>query len=381
VSLQISDLWPSKRQPAEPVARARLQALRLKLPGLKRAQQLAAVRLQLLSFYPTGHFAFAWREFAPGDVSVWAWALESTEDTPRRQGHQWPETLLETDGNGLHLLQRQPGFEGQHWADGQLQSSQWWPHLPSEAEWARFARATGHDADEQPRPTPRQRTQQAMPPRQWLRGDNLPKPDPWQGWRWQAALLVLGIAISAALGVHLQTRSQLQHDKQLLAELRKQRETALSQRAKYEQLREDHEALLSLAPKLTQLELLDRVIGSGVLAVPVTQAGLMSQAAATPAAPGPGNVITAPAPGVVPPEVPTPVLAEWDFRNAQLKMTLDIPEGDIAMLDTTRRIEQLANISGLKIGLESSNNSLTLSMQVDDAKPAKSGGATPSSKP
>ena len=380
MSLQISDLWPSKRQPAEPVARARLQALRLKLPGLKRAQQLAAVRLQLLSFYPTGHFAFAWREFAPGDVSVWAWALESTEDTPRRQGHQWPETLLETDGNGLHLLQRQPGFEGQHWADGQLQSSQWWPHLPSEAEWARFARATGHDADEQPRPTPRQRTQQAMPPRQWLRGDNLPKPDPWQGWRWQAALLVLGIAISAALGVHLQTRSQLQHDKQLLAELRKQRETALSQRAKYEQLREDHEALLSLAPQLTQLELLDRVISSGVLAVPVTQAGLASQASAT-AAPTAGNAFTAPAPGAVPATVPTPVLAEWDYRNAQLKMTLDIPEGDIAMLDTTRRIEQLANISGLKIGLESSNNSLTLSMRVDDAKPAKSGGTAAASKP
>ena len=110
MSLQISDLWPSKRQPAEPVARARLQALRLKLPGLKRAQQLAAVRLQLLSFFPTGPFAFAWRELAPGDVSVWAWALESTEDTSRRPDQQWPEILLETDGNGLHLLQRQPGF-------------------------------------------------------------------------------------------------------------------------------------------------------------------------------------------------------------------------------------------------------------------------------
>lgn len=382
MSLVISDLWPRSRQPAEPVARAQLQLLRLKLPSLSAAQRVAAVRLQLGSFFPAGHFAFACRETTPGEVQTWAWAV-ATQTPTAQWRRQWPETLLESASDGLYLVQRQPGYEAQHWHGGRLQLSQWWAQAPTAQEWSRFVRAAGEDADGHPMPAAIRHVRLATPAQPWLRGDNLPRPDPWQGWHWQLAALVVAMTLCAAFGAHWQTRTQLAQDKLLLAQLRKQRETALAERARFEQLRNDHEALLSLAPKLAQLDLLDRVISSGVLAVPVTQAALAAQTVPTgTAAQAIGNAITAQAPNAPPPPPPpTPSLAEWDYRNAQLKLTLDIPEGDIAMLDTTRRIEELANISGLKIGLESSSNSLTLSMRVDDAKPIQARAPQLQSKP
>jgi len=43
--------------------------------------------------------------------------------------------------NGVRLLRCLEGFEGQAWHDGWLQSSRWWPQLPSEQEWRLFMHA------------------------------------------------------------------------------------------------------------------------------------------------------------------------------------------------------------------------------------------------
>lgn len=45
--------------------------------------------------------------------------------------------------DGLHLLQLDEGVEAQHWRDGELRASRWWPGPVGERDWAAFARASG----------------------------------------------------------------------------------------------------------------------------------------------------------------------------------------------------------------------------------------------
>lgn len=370
MSFVISDLWTRTQATDEVIPRQRLHLLRFKLPPMAAAQQASALRLQLSSFFPGKHFAYVFSTAAEGLVLCWAWEVDPA--LPARQvTKQWPEPLKEPAADGLRLVRRQAGFEAQSCADGQVQLSRWWPKIPDELDWTRFVRAAGQDCEQHPLPQPVSLRAEVALPKGWRSGNNLPKPDPWKGWHWQVMALALAMTVSGIAGLHWQSREQLKLDKQLLSELRSQREAMLNERAKYETLRQDHEALRALAPKLSQLELLDRVIGSGVLATPIypDTGHLAAAAPVLSAAPGAlsGNAISAQAPGTPPaPPPPTPMLAEWDYRNSQLKLTLDIPEGEIAMLDTTRRIERLANFSGLKIGLETSNSSLVLTMKVGD---------------
>lgn len=346
------------RHTVVPVARARLSLLRLSLPELPPRKQVAAVRLQLLQFYPSGRYAFACRSKNAGTVIVWAWEAAAGEDDLLPQ--QWPEPLLEQDAApGLRLLRRAPGFEAQHWDDQGLQASQWFAQSPSQPEWQRFVRACGIDPDAHPFPATSTALSLAQSPKGWLRGDSLPEPDPWRGWHWQAGGLTAAMLICAALGVHLQARSQLAADKQALAELRHKREATLQSRSAYEQARTQLDTLQALAPQLSQLELLDRILSSGVLAV--------SGSLPAPAIPGtpaqPGTVLAQPA-GTPPPIAPTAVLSSWEFRNAQLKITLEIPDGDLPMLDITRRIEAVPGLRDLKVGQESAPNTVVLSMRI-----------------
>ena len=325
---------------------------------------LAALRLQLLPFVPPSSvYAFACRPLGNGEVQVWVWRL-GQDTQPADVRNQWPEPLLEEPGVGLRLVKRGSGAEAQCWRDGRLYQSRWWPRLPSEQDWERFVRAAGEDPDRHPLPATVRPARLARPELGWLRADTLPAADPWAGWRWQTATLSIGALIAFAMGAHWQTRQQLLHDQALAAQLRDKRQTALTERAHYQAVRADYEALSALSPKVSQLELLDKVISSGVLNPAPARVDQQAQDSATRAATTATPGISALPPGYVAPTPPSPTLAEWDYRNGQLKFSLDIPEGELAMLDTTRRIERLPIFKDLRIGLESSNTSLTLSMRV-----------------
>lgn len=362
------DLLTRSRQPVKAVERAQLQLVTIKLPPLKRKALLAALRLQLLPFMPANAaYAFVCRPLKDGEVQVWAWALDEDAQSAEVR-NQWPEPLLEEAGTGLRLIQRGSGAEAQCWHNGTLHQSRWWPRPPSAQDWERFVRAAGEDPDRHPLAATVRPAKLAKPDLDWWRDDTLPTADPWANWRWQAALLGLGAVFAFAVGVHLQTRQQLEHDRSLAAQLRNQRQTALTERARYQALRADYEALSALSPKVSQLELLDKVIGSGVLNPAPTRSDPQVQGGSN-APPGSAAAagISAPPPGYVAPAPTPPILAEWDYRNGQLKLSLDIPEGELAMLDTTRRIEKLPAFGDVRIGLESNNTSLSLSMRVLDA--------------
>lgn len=344
-----------------PIERSELRHVTLKLPPLKGRALQAAMRLQLLPYAPAGaRLAFVYREQDDGQLQAWLW--QPGPDVQARELRQhWPQPLLEQAGQGPRLLARGTGSEAQHWVDGELRLSRWWPGLPSEQDWALFVRAAGLQPDDHPRPQRSAPVALGLPPRHWLRGDNLPAPDAWAGWRWQAVALLLGALVAFGVGAHLQTLRQLRDDQALLTQLRSEREQALGQRSRYLALRDDFEALRELAPRNSQLELLDKVVSSGILAAPPA---LPTPAASAAAANPTNNAITAPPPNASVTTPSAPSLAEWDYRNSQLKLALDIPEGQLVMLDITRRIERLQGFSEVRIGLDSTNTSLILNMRV-----------------
>ncbi|KQW42092.1 MULTISPECIES: hypothetical protein [unclassified Roseateles] len=342
-----------------PIERSELRHVTLKLPPLKGRALQSAMRLQLLPYAPAGaRLAFVYREQGDGQTHAWLWQPAADVQASKLRQH-WPEPLLEQAGQGPRLLARGAGSEAQYWVDGELRLTRWWPSLPTAQDWALFVRAAGLQPDDHPLPQRSAPAKLGAPSQQWLRGDNLPAADPWAGWRWQAAVLLLGGLIAFGIGAHLQTLHQLRDDQALLKQLRSEREQALGQRSRYLSLRDDFDALRALAPRSSQLELLDKVVASGILAAPP---GVPPVAAsAPPATPG---AITAPPTNAAVAAPVAPSLAEWDYRNSQLKLTLDIPEGQLVMLDITRRIERLQGFSDVRIGLDSSNTSLILNMRV-----------------
>lgn len=180
------------------VPRAECQYRNIRLPDLPPRKREAAARIAAMRFdpQPGALHHVAWT----GDVAhVWTWA-EPPAEAAGGETSWIPETLLRAPpgSDGLRLLRQVSGVEGQCWRNGMLHASQWWPDVPSEAAWQRFARASGVGSGG---PAPQAETIQWGEP--W--GDNGRS---WQGspvvferWAWIAVaagvLLVLGWQLSA----------------------------------------------------------------------------------------------------------------------------------------------------------------------------------------
>ena len=344
-SLSQAAWWPT-RAARVLVPRRSLSFVRLPMPGLGRRQLRDAVRLQLTQYMAGAPFGFICRDQAAGIVAAWCWGLGVDGGSPLRSA-SWPESALdEPASDGLYLRRRMQGFEAQQWKAGELLHSRWFASSPDTEGWQAFARGCGVAPQDHPLPAPSVARTRSPPTRGWLAGDSLPAPDPWQGWRWQAAVMALGALVAAGAGMHLQARAQLSQDSPRLQALRSGREAALQARAHYEITAADLEALRALVPRLSQLELLDRVTASGVF-----------QPVALSVAAGPANAASAP---------PRAQLLEWDYRNGQLRLTLEFPERDIRLLDVTRRIEKVPGLGALRVGQDSADNTLSLTASVTD---------------
>jgi len=365
-------LWrPSAGSPAVP--RRALTFVRLPMPALARGQLLAAVRLQLTQYMPAGPFGFICRSQTGGTLLVWAWAVDAASGSPRRGGG-WAECALDEPAQGLRLVRRSEGFEAQQWSGGELLHSRWFETPPGDADWERFTRGCGANPNEHALPQPAVARTLRRPARGWIAGDNLPAADPWQGWHWQAALLLLGTVAAAALGVDLQARQQLRIDTERLQALRGSREASLQARARYERASSELDALRALVPRLSQLELLERVTASGIFAP--APAGESPTAAKAPASSAPGLP-----PSASPAGTAGARMLDWDYRNGQLKITLELPEGNVTLLDVTRKLEAVPGLGALRVGQDSASNALTLSANIAELAPPdatpRSGGTAP----
>lgn len=338
-----------RREGVASVPRRELRHLQLSLPPLPARRLPAAVALQLTQHMAPGGFAFVCRREPAGEVTVWAWSASGPTEAAA-----WPEPLLEAPAaDGARLLRRAPGFELQRWRDGRLTHSLWLPSAPDAQEWVAFARGAGLATDDHPLAPVPVAAAAAARPGGWTRGDNLPRSDPWRGWRWQAALVALGCLVAGAAGMHLQTRQQLASDRQWLAALRSERQASLQARARHDAARAEFDTLLALAPRMSQLELLDRVVTSGIF-----EPATVADTPAPQQAPQATGATAAAA-------LAAPTLQEWDFRGQQLRLTLELPEGDFGLLDRTRRLERVPGLRDLKVGQESTVSTLVLTATME----------------
>ncbi|MBZ4193606.1 MAG: hypothetical protein LAE24_04780 [Candidatus Contendobacter sp.] len=115
------------------------------VPARDRANALRLKIRQWTPFPSSGDYV-VWR----GEQAlVWLWDAASQQEAMTQAGIRnariLPETVLHplpaTDGP--RLIQSQDGVEGQHWQDGQLLASHWWPELPTAATWRHFQRSNG----------------------------------------------------------------------------------------------------------------------------------------------------------------------------------------------------------------------------------------------
>ncbi len=136
------------------VSRGRCRFSRFDLSRLPPPKRASALALQLPGWSPfrDPDYAIAWSD--TGWASVWAWsrtdlvATLSAHQMTERSLRCLPETALRGRGpDGVRLLRGLDGFEAQHWLEGNLLASRWWPNAPDAAALVAFQRDCGLGGD------------------------------------------------------------------------------------------------------------------------------------------------------------------------------------------------------------------------------------------
>lgn len=136
-------------------------------------ERAAALRIQLRAWSPFAEFDeyVVWRG---ARALVWLWDAARLKALMAEAGvktaRAMPESVLHPPlTEGLRLVRCLDGVEGQHWREGILRDSHWWPDSPTGLDWRRFQRSCGAAVGDIPAietltllPTPWGRHQQAL---------------------------------------------------------------------------------------------------------------------------------------------------------------------------------------------------------------------------
>jgi len=119
-------------------------------PAASQRDALALEIKRLSPFKETG----SWFHLSAGFASVWLWDQEATRAAGALAGidvarlRVLPEpALLPPLEAGTRLIEVLDGYEGQHWVNGGLSASRWWPELPDERAWLLFQRGASVSPD------------------------------------------------------------------------------------------------------------------------------------------------------------------------------------------------------------------------------------------
>jgi hypothetical protein len=241
------------------VPRADCHYRRMDFGTLPARQRVAAARIAARRHEsrPGALFHIAWTgPFA----HVWTWA---GSDVPVLAGEAtWiPESLLRAPpaADGVRLLQQVHGVEGQCWRDGRLQASQWWPSVPSPAEWGRFVRSCGLGLKAGDR----------VPQAEALRWSE-PWGDPQRGlpvssamlerWAWAVGVGVLVFALGWQLAGQLEWSRAQSHLEARMDALRSQAAPLLAARERADRARDALLALRELQHGFSDYHLMADVI-------------------------------------------------------------------------------------------------------------------------
>jgi len=131
------------------VARSRCRLRWFRLAGIPVPERLAALRLQAAAWKPFDHAAARLVLTAQGGLAI-AWDADAAQQHLLAQGLTpercvlLPETLAQPAlAEGLRLVAAAEGFEAQHWKDGELLASRWWPAPLTDTDWQDFLHGSG----------------------------------------------------------------------------------------------------------------------------------------------------------------------------------------------------------------------------------------------
>lgn len=187
------------------VARSRCRLRWFRLQGLPAPERLAALRLQVEG----------WRPFERTDARLAiagelglavAWDAAALERDLQAAGADagrfqvLPETFFAAKpADGLRLVQDVEGHEAQHWVDGWLAASRWWPHALTETDWAEFVRASGASREDGRMALPA--AEPAVTGQPWVRSHALQSSDDHARGAEQRLVFLGGVALTLAAGV------------------------------------------------------------------------------------------------------------------------------------------------------------------------------------
>lgn len=134
------------------LARALCRFRHFALPKAAGAQRRAVLRNLLLAWAPFDTPAYCIVMRAEG-AFAWAWDRPRSETMLAEAGAPVdavliPEALFVAPpaGDTLRLLHASEGVDAQVWHGGELRASRWWPHIPADDEWLRWARSAVESA-------------------------------------------------------------------------------------------------------------------------------------------------------------------------------------------------------------------------------------------
>lgn len=187
------------------VARSRCRLRWFRLQGLPAVERLAALRLQVEGWRPFERTDARLALSGDHGLAV-AWDAAALErdlqaaDTDASRFQVLPETFSAAKPtDGLRLVHGAEGYEAQHWLDGWLTASRWWPHALTEADWAEFVRASGASREAAAMTLPAVEPASTGP--SWVRSYAQQSSDDHTRGAEQRLVFLGGVALTLAAGV------------------------------------------------------------------------------------------------------------------------------------------------------------------------------------
>lgn len=291
----------------------------------------------------------AWTD--EGMASVWCWDRAAMQAAWRdaaatlKLPRVIPETCLhEPASDGVRLQPCLDGFEAQHWMDGQLRASRWWPERPGAAELLAFQRDCGLPAEAQRAEVPA--GSPALARRAWIALSPLGA----ASGRLAAPELLGYAALTLALALPALV---LAVDQWRLYQARSSAEADLARElARSQGVSADRDQALTAADQARALVELQPFPGP-----------LVHMLAIARALPDNGGT----------------VLKEWEQADGKLRLLVVSPTADIIGADHVRALEQTGLFSDVKILTQSDPREMAFTMnfkpQAALALPADSASA------
>ncbi len=296
--------------------------INLEVRGVPTRAIMGSIRLQLIQLTGVPRLGFAF-QVTDGRARVWYWdenrldldALTAGKLHDGAEGFApWPESILhQPQDDGLHLWQLDLGYEALAIKERQVYRTRWFPTLPDETTWASFVRDAGL-LPSAPLPLPCRLTPLQAPPKGWKLYTTLQTPIGFKAWAIMGAVALLG-SVTLVAGLY-QLKLELAID-QVRNEVNRISGENASTIALQQQI-DKHAAYIDLlrqaTPKVLQLELMEELIGSGLIDV----SGKIS-------------------------------LLEWEYRNNQLRLMFGIPAEGFALGDFLTRLEALPMFKEIRL--------------------------------